>query len=424
MKVTLPLLQVEDDILKTFYHVSREYLELYEELRSAKTCIPGCFLVLVLFLQRLGTRIRNLENNVRKHRELQLTDFVKNELQTLEDIFTESNVLLKVFSFIFHSDFDIEQSGVTIDEILRSGTLNIIPDDSSVVHCIQAGKRLVWEMGSPLPSTKAKMATTAHLPGERKVVVLSELIKQTLAKQSDTVKDADVSVHKSKSSFIYLLTSLNSIQISKCSDTTIITGPVKSSVKISRCKNLRVVILARRLIVQDCVHCTLMIYTPTPPIIGASCHNIILGPHNSNYYGLEKDMRRSKLEKNCLNMWDSPILMPSTSSKIVKILPPADFDLHCLPFSSFIPVPFVKLPTAFETSLAERQKMVDNWESMKISAQLTPDENEVLEKLVKKEFSNYLENYSDEILGLKSLAYALESKRNIQVIDEFDSDNQ
>merc|ERR1712179_319925 len=50
---------------------------------------------------------------------------------------------------------------------------------------IKSGKKLVWKMGSSSNhnTSKAKMATTAHLPGQ-KMIVLSKLENQILAKKT------------------------------------------------------------------------------------------------------------------------------------------------------------------------------------------------------------------------------------------------
>ena len=59
----------------------------------------------------------------------------------------------------------------------------------------------------------ARMAKTAHLadPGGRKRVVLSCLVKQTVIKNSATVRGSFVMVHRSKQSQINLPTHLQSV---------------------------------------------------------------------------------------------------------------------------------------------------------------------------------------------------------------------
>ena len=72
------------------------------------------------------------------------------------------------------------------------------------------------------------MATTAHIPGKKKMIVLSMLVKQTLAKNSGTLSGAMVSLHRSRLSHIYLTTWLDLILINQYTSSTIFTGPVRN----------------------------------------------------------------------------------------------------------------------------------------------------------------------------------------------------
>ena len=60
-----------------------------------------------------------------------------------------------------------------------------------IVSCIKSS----WSRNTlSLRTSKVNMATTApaHLPGKEKIIVLSQLMKQTLAKYSDIVTCADM----------------------------------------------------------------------------------------------------------------------------------------------------------------------------------------------------------------------------------------
>ena len=177
-------------------------------------------------------------------------------------------------------------------------------------------------MGGILPNRKAKMATTAHIAGKKKMIVLSMLVEQTLAKNSVTLSGAVVSLHRSRLSHIYLTTWLNSILINKCTSSTIFTGPVRNTVKMTGCKNITLVTMARRIIMQECLDCTLIVFTPTRPVLSISCHNIIFAPFNTNYSGLEDDMVQAGLRKESSNMWNKPIMMSSTSRQVFSLLHP------------------------------------------------------------------------------------------------------
>ena len=141
------------------------------------------------------------------------------------------------------------------------------------------------------------MATTAHIPGKKKMIVLSMLVKQTLAKNSGTLSGAMVSLHRSRLSHIYLTTWLDFILINQYTSSTIFTGPVHNTVQMTGCKNITLVTMARRIIILECLDCTLIVFTPTMPVLSISCYNIIFTPFNTNYSGIEDDKIQARLSK-------------------------------------------------------------------------------------------------------------------------------
>ena len=259
-----PLWDLEEEVVELYFHVGHDHVlrdsgEGYSEGGDVP-CVPGYVLVLVLFLQGVGRRKVVGEKRERKTEEEVLTQFVVERLEDLQEIFPDRYTLVLVLRMVVEM-----KSGFMEDLCLSNLSSSLIPDPHGVVSCIKSGKKLVWKMGNSLslPTSKAKMAITAHLPGEEKMIVLSQLLKQTLAKSSDTVAGADVSLHRARCSYIYLTTWLNSIHINKCTSSTIFTGPVRNTVKISGCRNLTIVTMARRIFIQECLDCTFYLFTPT-----------------------------------------------------------------------------------------------------------------------------------------------------------------
>jgi hypothetical protein len=320
-------------------------------------------------------------------------------MEDLEEIVTDRKTFQLVLGIILEM-----KSGLLDDLDLSSLSSFLIPDPHGVVSCIKSGKKLVWTMGDILPNSKAKMATTAHIPGDKKMIVLSMLVKQTLAKNSVTLSGAVVSLHRSRLSHIYLTTWLDSILINKCTSSTIFTGPVRNTVKMTGCKNITLVTMARRIIIQECLDCTLIVFTPTRPVLSISCHNIIFAPFNTNYSGIEDDMLQAGLRKESSNQWNNPIMMSSTSRQVFSLLHPSKFDTFCLPFSSYLAIPFIPLPMEYDMALRGKQQLVQEWEEKKMVAFLTSQEDDLLESLVKKEYNVFLESFSLQTLGMKHLA--------------------
>ena len=130
----------------------------------------------------------------------QPTQFVVDGMEYLKEIVMDKNTLVLLMQSMIEVKSDyIEEMIKDLDLTLLSSFL--IPDIHGVVSCIKSGTR-AWNMGSPLHTSQAKMATTAHLPGRKKMIVLSQLLKQTLAKNSDTLSGAVVSLYRSRLSHI------------------------------------------------------------------------------------------------------------------------------------------------------------------------------------------------------------------------------
>ena len=396
-------------MLDLYFDVGHEYFILGGDEgcsdKDGVAVVPGHLLVIVLFLQGLGRMRRKVvgQQREKKLEEELLTHFVVDEMKNLQEIFFDRGTLVMVLQAL------IEVKSGHKEEVIRCLDMTLlnslfVPEIHSVVSCIKNGKRLAWNMASPFPINQAKMATTAHLPGRKKVIVLSQLVKQTLAKNSGTLSGAAVSLHRSKFSHIYLANWLDSININKCSSSTIFTGPVRKTVKISGCKNIILVVVARRVIIQECLDCTFFIFTPTRPVISNTCHNITFAPFATNYSDMEEHLVKAKLNKSGSNQWNKPILMAITSRRVFSFLHPSKFEIFCLPFSTnqFS----IKFPLPLEYAMACKSKLdlVNKWEKDKQEASLSALQASKLDSLVKGEFNTFLESYSSQISGLKQLA--------------------
>jgi len=406
-----------EEALSSLYDLKVEVVNLYFQIGhdhfvhdvgdvDGDNHVPSHFLVLVLFLQGVARRKVVGEKRERKTEEEALSDYIVSRMKDLREIFSDSRTLLAVLGSIFDSESEnLEQELDSLALNNNNNNVLLVPDPRGVVSCIKSGKKLVWKMGSSSNhnTSKAKMATTAHLPG-KKMIVLSKLENQILAKNSQTVAGGAVSLHRAKFSNIYLTTWLDSITINKSTSSIILTGPVSNTVKVSGCRNLTIVTLARRIVIQECLDCTFYIFSPTRPVMSTTCHNITFAPFNTNYLGLEEDLARASLGKDIYNEWNNPILMSSTEREIFSLLDPSMFDSLCLPFSNCLTVPLIPLPIEYEMAYKEKQNAVSAWEKAKVVASLSSQESALLESLVRKEYNEYLESFSDLLVGLNNLA--------------------
>ncbi|ELK37404.1 TBCC domain-containing protein 1 [Myotis davidii] len=75
--------------------------------------------------------------------------------------------------------------------------------------CLKSGKKLAWAHQVEGTTKRAKIACNTHVaPRMHRMVVMSQVYKQTLAKSSDTLVGAHVKIHRCNESFIYLLSPL------------------------------------------------------------------------------------------------------------------------------------------------------------------------------------------------------------------------
>uniref|UniRef100_A0A7M4EA60 TBCC domain-containing protein 1 n=1 Tax=Crocodylus porosus TaxID=8502 RepID=A0A7M4EA60_CROPO len=191
--------------------------------------------------------------------------------------------------------------------------------------CLKSGKKLAWAQQVEGTTKRAKIACNAHMvPEAYRIVVMSQVYKQTLAKSSETLEGAHVRIHRCNESFIYLLSPLRSVTIEKCSNSTFILGPVQTAIHIHSCDNVKVIVVCHCLSISSTTGCTFHILTPTRPLILLDG-----GRHNRNAWrasirlseGTETTRAEdSGLAENCERGWtdqESKEAVPGTSGEQV-----------------------------------------------------------------------------------------------------------
>ncbi|XP_066476273.1 TBCC domain-containing protein 1 isoform X2 [Tiliqua scincoides] len=134
--------------------------------------------------------------------------------------------------------------------------------------CLKSGKKLAWAQQVEGTTKRAKIACNTHMvPSTHRIVVMSQVYKQTLAKSSDTLENSHVRIHRCCESFIYLLSPLRSVTIEKCRNSTFVLGPVKTVVHLHSCDNIKVIAVCHRLSLSTTTSCTFHVLTPTRPLI-------------------------------------------------------------------------------------------------------------------------------------------------------------
>ena len=402
------LTHLNRDVLEQIFLVS---LDFYNSgLKQRDSCVSGHLLVFSLFLQKISVRGKRILGQRKKLTEDEiLTNFLSENLKVLKVIFAEK-YLTEILHLVFEDSEDIPD----IDELLR-GTYEIVPDMNGVKSCIKHGKRLSWELANKMTMSKAKMGTTARVGGGgRKQIILSQLSRQTLVKDSQTLRGGCLLVHRSRQSQLFLPTRLESLQLSSSNELLVVVGAVSRTVKISGCRNSTVIVAARRLVVQECLNCTFYLFTPNKPLLGLSCHSLTFAPLNINYEGLAEDMREAGLEPQAENFWDSPLLLSNAHVErpIYRLLPVKDFDLGMFPVSSALMTSLVPLPKNYCDALQEKTDQVERWEEE--LSKLEPHKRDILQCAAREKFNNYI-NGCDENVKIMISNIANEDKMNLTI---------
>ncbi|XP_067085472.1 TBCC domain-containing protein 1 [Osmerus mordax] len=262
--------------------------------------------------------------------------------------------------------------------------------------CLRSGKKLAWAQQVEGAMKRAKIARNTHMapPGSR-MVLMSQVFRQTLAKDSEKLVGANVKVHRCSEAFIYLLSPLRSVSLDKCRNSTVVLGPVETSVHLQSCDNVRLVCVAGRLAVGASSNCTIHALTPTRPLLLPGNTALTLGPFHTYYPSLEDHMARVGLAV-VPNAWDQPLLLGAEGTTLdpacYRLLPPEDFYPLVVPFKmegDTCEVPG-GLPPVYQRALESREQRVQDWQSTLMEANLNKEQRHQFKALVEQKFHEWL----------------------------------
>ncbi|MBN3277336.1 TBCC1 protein, partial [Polyodon spathula] len=263
--------------------------------------------------------------------------------------------------------------------------------------CLKTGKKLAWAQQVEGTMKRAKIARNTHnAPAGSKMVLMSQVYKQTLAKDSEKLSGANVKLHRCNESFIYLLSPLRSVSVEKCRNTTLVLGPVQTSVHVQSCENVKVVCVAGRLSVCASSYCTFHMLTPTRPLLLSGNVALTLAPYHTNYPSLEDHMASVGLAV-VPNLWDQPVCLGSEGIETPSpapygLLPPGEFNVLVVPFemdgdTSEIPG---GLPPLYQAAISHREQKVQAWQRTVKEARLNKEQRKQFQVLVEQKFHEWL----------------------------------
>ncbi|MEQ2245350.1 hypothetical protein ILYODFUR_026809, partial [Ilyodon furcidens] len=303
------------------------------------------------------------------------------------------------------SGYSILSRSFPLHKLLSCLQQNITLNPFGMTACLRSGKKLAWAQQVEGAMKRAKIARNTHTaPPGSKIVLMSQVIKQTLAKTSDKLTGANIKIHRCSDAFIYLLSPLRSVSVDKCRDSTVVLGPVQTSVHIHSCQNVRVVCVTNRVVIGASSRCIIHALTPTSPLLLPGNSDITLGPFHTFYPSLEDHMASVGLAV-VPNVWDQPLVLgteglaspplsssSSSDTTCYRLLPPSEFHTLAVPFQmegDTCEVPG-GLPPAYQAALKEKQKRVQNWQKTVMEARLNKEQKRQFQKLVELKFHEWL----------------------------------
>ncbi|XP_039612227.1 TBCC domain-containing protein 1 isoform X1 [Polypterus senegalus] len=274
-------------------------------------------------------------------------------------------------------------------------TLTINPFGTTA--CFKTGKKLAWVQQIEGKIKRAKIARNTHnAPAGSRVVIISQVYKQTLAKDSEKLIGASVKLHRCNESFIYLLSPMRSVIIEKCWNSTIVLGPVQTTVHVQNCQDVKVVCVTGKISVCASSFCTFHVLTPTRPLLLAGNEALTLAPYHTHYPALEDHMAIIGLAV-VPNVWDQPLCLgadgiENPSTPVYSLLSPSDFYEFVVPFemegdTSEIPG---GLPPLYQKALIDRKQKVHTWQKMVKEAQLSKEQRKQFKAVVEQKFHEWL----------------------------------
>ncbi|XP_077584077.1 TBCC domain-containing protein 1 isoform X1 [Stigmatopora nigra] len=270
-----------------------------------------------------------------------------------------------------------------------------------ITSCLRSGKRVAWAQQVEGGIKRAKIARNTHLaPAGSKMVLMSQVCKQTLAKTSDKMTGANIKIHRCSDAYIYLLSPLRSVNVDKCRDCTVVLGPVETSVHVHCCQNIRVVCVTGRLVVGASSRCILHALTPTRPLLLPGNTEITLGPFHTFYPSLEDHMASVGLAV-VPNLWDHPLTLGNDSVKAsanpdltcYRLLPPEEFHMLVVPFQmegDTCEVPGGLAPR-YQAALDDKQNRIQRWQKTVMEAGLNKEQKGKFQELVEAKFYTWLQ---------------------------------
>lgn len=129
-----------------------------------------------------------------------------------------------------------------------------------------------------------------------------DLTDEKVMLRGDSLKNRDVSISKLTNCFVYLLGNPSTVTINDVKNTTIVCGPVSTSMFVNGCDNSNIVVACQQLRLHSTYNTNIYLHVTSKAII-EGCTDLRVAPYNLVYIGINADYDNAKLNRN-RNNWD------------------------------------------------------------------------------------------------------------------------
>ncbi|XP_061390830.1 tubulin-specific chaperone C [Musca vetustissima] len=168
---------------------------------------------------------------------------------------------------------------------------------------------------TPKPSLNPKLAKSDNVDGiannEHLNTITGSKVSWTLSNKAneyiclkgEDVHSKDITIANLKNCFVELQGSAGSVQISHCTNSTFLCGPIARSLFADFCTNSTLTVACQQMRLHSSVQCQIYLHVTCRAII-EDCNRIEVGPYNYDYSGIDDDFNQANIKKDVNNYAD------------------------------------------------------------------------------------------------------------------------
>ena len=168
----------------------------------------------------------------------------------------------------------------------------------------------------------------------------------------------DVHIYNCRHAKIYICSSVLTVFIAHCRDSTIFVGSAVA-IHLEFCQNVKIIAASRMAHLDACQRCTAYFLVNTKPIVTGNCSRLVFAPYNALYTKFGLDTLCTGINPQ-LNLWDKPIFLASLGAALFEKISPANFRLFIVPmaWANVNPILNAPIPQEYLIALEQKRQMI------------------------------------------------------------------